>query len=291
MSRTLSNASAAEDSNALFFGEIEDETCPLALLVHGFPDTPHTWRYLGPALARSGWRVAAPWLRGYRTPESGPISAGTYVRDVLDWREVLHGDDRCLLVGHDWGANTGYGAVGTDPRAFGRLVTLAVPPIGGLGEGIFQYDQLRRSFYIWFIQLAGMAEIAMLNTTFFERLWRDWSPGYDPTEDLAFLLPHLDSETITSMVAPYRASFDPNQIDLAVSAEATATHGDPPIATLYLHGADDGALGAEVLIEIDQHLPAAGSRFQLIERAGHFLHLEQPVLVEETVLGWLDGLD
>ena len=27
---------------------------PLALLLHGFPDTAHTWRFLGPALAEAG---------------------------------------------------------------------------------------------------------------------------------------------------------------------------------------------------------------------------------------------
>ncbi len=274
-------------TEALFFGDIEDQGRPLALLVHGFPDTPHTWRHLGPALADSGWRVAAPWLRGYRAPESGPISAGTYVRDVLDWRDHLGGDERTLLIGHDWGANTGYGVVGAAPSSFRRLVTLAVPPISALGEGVFEYDQLRRSFYIWFIQLPGMAEVAMALLGFFERLWRDWSPGYDPTEDLGYLQPHLDADTIRSMVAPYRASFDPGQADAAVLEEASATQTDPAIPTLYLHGTDDGALGADILTDVELHLPAPGSQFCLVEGAGHFLHLEQPARIEAIVLGWL----
>jgi pimeloyl-ACP methyl ester carboxylesterase len=29
---------------------------PLAILLHGFPDTAHTWRHLGPVLADAGWR-------------------------------------------------------------------------------------------------------------------------------------------------------------------------------------------------------------------------------------------
>jgi pimeloyl-ACP methyl ester carboxylesterase len=33
---------------------------PLAVLVHGFPDTPYTWRYLGPDLAKRDYRVVAP---------------------------------------------------------------------------------------------------------------------------------------------------------------------------------------------------------------------------------------
>ena len=66
----------------LTFGDIEDATVPLAVLVHGFPDTPYTWRHLGPDLAARGYRVVAPWLPGYDAPTNEPISVGTYVRSV-----------------------------------------------------------------------------------------------------------------------------------------------------------------------------------------------------------------
>jgi len=49
----------------LTFGAIEDANLPLAVLVHGFPDTPHTWRHLGPDLVQCGYRVVAPWSPGY----------------------------------------------------------------------------------------------------------------------------------------------------------------------------------------------------------------------------------
>jgi pimeloyl-ACP methyl ester carboxylesterase len=38
---------------------------PLAVLLHGFPDSAHTGRHLGPALAGQGYRVVAPFTRGY----------------------------------------------------------------------------------------------------------------------------------------------------------------------------------------------------------------------------------
>ena len=41
----------------LTYGDISDTTRPLAIAVHGFPDTPHTWRHLGPVLAEHGYRV------------------------------------------------------------------------------------------------------------------------------------------------------------------------------------------------------------------------------------------
>jgi pimeloyl-ACP methyl ester carboxylesterase len=75
------------------FGDIADTSLPLAVLVHGFPDTPYTWRHLGPELAARGYRVVAPWLAGYDAPVGTPISVGTYVRHVLDVGSAHRGDD------------------------------------------------------------------------------------------------------------------------------------------------------------------------------------------------------
>jgi pimeloyl-ACP methyl ester carboxylesterase len=44
---------------------------PIALCLHGFPDTAYGWRNFAPRLAKSGWRVVAPFMRGY-APSSIP---------------------------------------------------------------------------------------------------------------------------------------------------------------------------------------------------------------------------
>ncbi|MGH3532487.1 MAG: alpha/beta fold hydrolase, partial [Mycobacterium sp.] len=38
---------------------------PIALCLHGFPDTAYGWRNFAARLAESGWRVVAPFMRGY----------------------------------------------------------------------------------------------------------------------------------------------------------------------------------------------------------------------------------
>lgn len=271
------------------YGAIEDVTRPLAVLVHGFPDTPHTWRHLGPQLAAHGYRVVAPWLPGYDAPARGPISAGTYVRSILDVRDRFHGDDRALLVGHDWGANAGYGVTVTQPAAFRRFVALAVPPTAALGMGLFSYAQLRRSFYIWFIQQVGLAETALLEPGFWEALWADWSPGYDATEDVAELRRHVTAESIAGVISPYRASFNPTFADPDAATEAASTLSPPAVPTLYLHGARDGAVGAELLGDVGAHLPSPGSNFEVIDGVGHFLHLEHPDLLWDRISSWLEG--
>src|ERR1700712_2861898 len=121
----------------LTFGDVDDETKPLAVLVHGFPDTPYTWRHLGPMLADAGYRAVATWLPGYREGATGPISVGTYVRHILEVAKSYGADERSVLIGHDWGAISGYGAVVTDPAAFRAYVALAVPPTPAIGAGSF----------------------------------------------------------------------------------------------------------------------------------------------------------
>lgn len=275
---------------AATFGPIDDTRRPLAILIHGFPDTPHTWRHLGPQLADHGYRVVAPWLPGYRTPAVAPVCVGTYVRYILDVRAASQGDQRTLLVGHDWGANAGYGAVNFAPADFSRFVSLAIPPIAALGSAMFSYAQLRRSFYVWFIQQVGLAEMAMLEPGFWESLWADWSPGLNATADIAELRRYVTADTIAGVINPYRASFSADHADPGAMAEAAASMNPPPVPTLYLHGTADGAMGAELVKDSGAFLPAPGSRFELLERLGHFLHLEDPALIWRRIHAWLPEL-
>ena len=208
----------------LTFGEIEDVSMPLAVLVHGFPDTPYSWRHLGPDLAKRGYRVLAPWLPGYDSPTDKPISVGTYVRYLLDVGHNYDVDDRAVLIGHDWGAQAGYGVVAAEPSAFGRFVALSVPPIAALATAMFSYSQLRRSFYIWFIQQVGLAEAALVAPGFWESLWTDWSPGYDAGDDIAELRRHVTAENIANVIAPYRASFNPQFADPGRGGRSSGHH-------------------------------------------------------------------
>lgn len=164
-----------------------------------------------------------------------------------------------------------------------------MPPTAVLAAGIFGYAQLKRSFYIWFIQQVGLAEGVVIGPGFFESLWADWSPGYDPTDDVSELRRHVNADNVADVIAPYRASFNPDFADPDAAAEAAASRQPPPVPTLYLHGATDGALGADLLTDVDAHLPAAGSVHEILDGIGHFLHLEQPQLIAAKISSWLAG--
>jgi len=117
------------EANGLRFGYLEwGSGSKLALLVHGFPDTPHTWSAVGPALAAQGYRVVAPYLRGY-APSSLPprdTTSKDLGEDVIGWVDAL-GAKQAVLVGHDWGAEAVFAAVGLAPGRVERLVVIGIP--------------------------------------------------------------------------------------------------------------------------------------------------------------------
>lgn len=264
---------------------------PLALCLHGFPDAAPTWRHLLPALGDVGFRAVAPWMRGYaptEVPADGRFQMGAVVADAVALHERLGGDERAVLVGHDWGAVAAYGIAALEPVRWRRLVTAAVPPAGAVGAGLLSYDQLKRSFYMWLFQ-TPFAEIAVAadDLAFIDRLWADWSPGYDASADLPAVKDALrDPANLAAAIGYYRAALGTTPPDPGLDREQAALGLTPPQPTLYLHGRDDGCMGV-ALAEPAGAFLAPGSRVEIIPTAGHFLHLEQPAVVNELIVDWV----
>src|SRR3954452_8043906 len=255
---------------------------PLALLLHGFPDSAHTWRHLLPSLADAGFRPVAPCPRGYAptaVPADGDYRVSTLAADANALHEALGGGADAVLVGHDWGAITAYGAAALATDRWRRVVTMAVPPPAVASAAFFDYAQLKRSFYVYLFQ-TGLAELVVGadGLAFIDNLWRDWSPSYDGKEDLAHVKDALRApENLRAAIGYYRAMF------------AGGALGDSPSQpTLYLHGEDDGAFLANRALEAKAHL-AADSEVQVLPGCGHFLHLERPDEVNKQVVDWLSA--
>jgi pimeloyl-ACP methyl ester carboxylesterase len=286
------------EANGLTFAYLAagDDDKPLALCLHGFPDSAWTWRHLLPSLAAAGYRAVAPWLRGYApttVPADGHYQAGMLALDACALHEAFGAGDDAVLIGHDWGALAAYSAVHHPTARWRRLVTMAVPPPPTLTSAFFSYDQLRKSWYMFFFQspLADMA-VPMDDLAFIDRLWADWSPGYDATEDLAHVKDALrDPANLAAAIGYYRATLGGVGLsdDPTVVALQNAASGAPPLPALYLHGATDGCMGAELAGLASGVLTHEGSRVEIVDGGGHFLHVERPDAVNALVLDFLAG--
>ena len=241
---------------------------PLVFL-HGFPDCPPTAEPFLAELIDRGFRVLAPWLRGYApSPLEGPFDVATLAADV---RSILSAwtDEPVSIVGHDWGAVLTYALCQDLPAsALARAVTLAVPPPAVFLRQLRTPRQLAHSWYMAFFQLPGSNRLVGMR--FIDRLWRRWSPGFT-LDDARRAELHACLQTSLPAPLEYYRAF---RHTLASGEHRKAMHR--PVATeiLALHGADDGCV-----------LPPRGS--EIVAGAGHFLHIEAPAEIADRVAGWL----
>jgi pimeloyl-ACP methyl ester carboxylesterase len=265
---------------------------PLALCLHGFPDSAWTWRHLLPELADAGYRAVAPFMRGYAptsVPDDGVYQSGALAADACALHEALGGDSEAVIIGHDWGAVATYGAASLEPQRWSAVVGAAVPPGGALSQAFLDYDQLQKSWYMFFFQ-HGLADIVvpMNDLAFIDRLWADWSPGYDASEDLPRVKDAMrDPANIQAAIGYYRATLGDGPRSPAYDDAQAATGKMPEQPLLYLQGLDDGCIGAAVTAGIDSQFEAPHSRVVMVKDAGHFLHVEQPELVNRLILDFL----
>jgi pimeloyl-ACP methyl ester carboxylesterase len=288
------NDVAAVTANGLEFGYLQagQPGSPLALCLHGFPDSAYTWRYLLPVLAGQGYHAVAPFLRGYAptdVPADGCYQVGALVADAVALHEAFGADERAVLIGHDWGAIATYATIAYSSERWRRAVTIAVPPIATVASAFFDYRQIKRSFYIYLFQTPlAEAAVSTRDLAFIEDLWHDWAPGYDSRADAAAAKECIrDPGRLAAAIGYYRALLDPAlHLPKYAGQQAAADAGGGSTPVLYLHGSADECVGANLVVTAPQYLPA-GSRLQLVDDGSHFLHLQEPRDVADTILAWL----
>ena len=158
-------------ANGLRFHYLEMGEGPLARCLHGFPDSPYSYRYLLTELAEAGYRAVAPFNRGFAPTELPAerhhVHSSTMVADALALHQALGADDDAVIIAHDWGAVAAWGAVGQEPERWRRGAILNIPPFAVFGANVFSSEQITRSFYFWFFQMQQVAEEDHFRNIFF----------------------------------------------------------------------------------------------------------------------------
>ena len=256
----------------------------LCICAHGFPDCERSFREQLNALIGAGMRVALPSMRGYAP--SGPSRSERYHahalgRDLLAIADALSPDEPVVIVGHDWGAIAGYAAAALAPARIDRLVTMAVPHLRVAMPRWLSPRQIYRSRYIGFFQLRGVAE-RRLDAAYLEALWREWSPGYRLHESEQQQVNRAVLAHPAAVLGYYRELFRPDAVSRGLLFARTS------VPALYLHGADDGCIGVALTRDVERGYTKGVARV-VIDNAGHFVHLEQPVVVNRHLVEFLSA--
>jgi len=108
---------------------------PVVILLHGWPYDIYAFVDVVPVLAQAGFRVIAPWLRGYGTtrflsgdtPRNG--QQGALATDLIALMDALK-IDKAVVAGFDWGARTADIVAAIWPQRVKALVSVSGYLIG-----------------------------------------------------------------------------------------------------------------------------------------------------------------
>jgi pimeloyl-ACP methyl ester carboxylesterase len=265
------------DANGLRFGYLEEGSGPLVLLLHGFPDTAHTWDELRPRIAAKGYRAVSPFLRGY-APSGIPdrdTDQETLARDPLALIEAL-GASEAIVVGHDFGASAAYGAAGLAPDRVKKVFAVAIPHPAALKPTPRKVWGVRH-FALYKLPGAA-ARFARDDFAALPAIYRRWSPTWnpDPAEFDAVRAAFLDPASLNAAFGYYRklSPIPSASLRARITVPAVVFAGlDDPMAE------PSDFRGAARMFEneyIVEEMPG-----------GHFMHREHPDVFAERLLSHL----
>ena len=249
----------------------------LVLLLHGFPQTAHSWRRVWPALVAAGHRVVAPDQRGY-SPGARPDGVEAYrgprlVEDVVGLLDAL-GADRADVVGHDWGAAVAWQLAGRHPSRVRTLTTVSVPhPLAFVHALSTDEDQRRRSLYMRDFGRPGYEH----------ELLRDDAAGLRglfggvPEVDVEHVLARLGTPEVLRRCLDWYA---------AQSKEDATGLGPVSAPTLHVWSDADVALG-RTAAEATGRFVEGPYRFEVLEGVSHWVPEEAAEQLAALVLAHL----
>lgn len=276
MARFPTEIHEAELSTGRFAWLEAGETGGLTVLcLHGFPDHPRTFEPLLPALVGAGYRVVAPWMRGY-APSGlfGPFHARQLGNDLIALARHVSRDEPVILLGHDWGAVASWYAAGAAPGRIAALIALSVPHPAAFAHNLRRHPlQLLRGWYVGFFQLPFLPErlLAMGDFRAIAKLYvreNGTLPWY--WEDLKDTL----GESLPAPIEYYRAL-----------KEASPLPGKIRVPTLFVAGTRDPAVKPRMGAGQEAWIRAPFE--SVVLDTGHFVHHQAAETLARRILAFL----
>jgi pimeloyl-ACP methyl ester carboxylesterase len=256
---------------------------PLVLLLHGFPESRHSWRAALPALAAAGYRAVAPDQRGYSPgarPNPADLSNYAFDRLVADAIEIAaaagYDGKRFHLVGHDWGGQVSWGVAGKHPERLASLTILSRPHPSSFRRALLKEDgdQKHRSRHHRAFLDADTGKLLLADNA---RRLRDGLFGQGVPA--AALEEHLsvlgNPEALEAALAWYRSN-----------KGLAADIGTIKVPTLYIWGDADATVGPDAAYGTGEFVGAAYA-MEVLPNVGHFVMDQAPAKATDLMLAHL----
>ncbi len=258
------------------------------ILLHGFPETSHSYRFQLPALAEAGYRAIAPDLRGFGDTDA-PEGVAEYafpklLGDVIGLIGAL-GETSAHIVGHDWGGSIAWALAANVPDRVRSLTILNSPHPIASAEARQMPEQQQKSWYMLLFQFAGVAEewllkddLANLRSFVFDSA----APGTFTPEDQAVFCDALSRRgRRTAALNYYRANIPPENWLKPPPAFPPVT-----VPTTIIWGEGDAYMG-DVLLERSMTKVTGPLTVERLPGVSHWVQQEAPDAVNEHLLAAL----
>jgi pimeloyl-ACP methyl ester carboxylesterase len=263
----------------------------LALCLHGFPEHAYSWRYQMPLLARLGYRVWAPNLRGYGGTDSpqdvSAYKTRTLVEDVVALIKAAQARET-LLLAHDWGGALAWSLALEQPKLIDKLVIMNLPHPACFARELRRPPQLFMSWYMFFFQLPWLPEFMLRrrNGRATSGVFRSTSrnPARFSDEDLeVYRANAMRPGGLTAMINWYRALFRGGGLRRFRGSKIPVIN----IPTLFLWGDADTALSFRTTRGTEQYV--SNLTFRVFPGVSHCIQQEAPEAVNAMLEAWLSG--
>lgn len=267
------------------------------ILLHGFPDDAHAWDEVAPPLAKAGYRVLVPYLRGYgptrfrdtSTPRMAEQAA--IGQDLIDFADALQ-LPRFAVAGYDWGGRAAGIAAALHPDRVRAAVLIAGYSI----QNVFAAPQPgppeaeKRVWYQYYFNTErGRAGLKANRRALCKLLWQDWSPTWHFTDETYNrTAPSFDNPDFVEIVIHsyrHRLGNAPGDPRFLAVERHLAERPKIEVPTVVLHGGDDSLDRAPV--ETPANERAVFTQLvarRIIPGSGHFMPREKPEAVSSAML-------
>lgn len=271
------------------------------ILMHGFPDDAHAYDDVAPPLARAGYRVIVPWIRGYGPTKfldsSAPRMAeqAAIGQDIVDLADALH-LTRFAVGGFDWGGRASAVAAALYPNRVAAALLIggytiqnpfgspqAAPP-----------EAVERSWYQWYFNTeSGRVGLQKNRKALCRYMWQTWSPTWKFTNELyeKTAVSFENPDFVECVIHSYRHRIGNAAGEPRFEAVERELAKRPPITVpaMTVYGGDDafGHPSPDITPAEKANLSKiVGHR--IAEGAGHFVPHEKPETISSAMLALLE---